>query len=53
MNKEIYTYSDIVRASNLENIYTGPVPSVLDSNDIEDAYALFVQNPINSSRLFM
>ena len=52
-NKTIYTYGDIVRASNIENIYTGPIPSILDRNNIEDSYRLFVENPINSSQLFM
>ena len=52
-NKTIYTYGDIVRASNIENIYTGPIPSILDRNNIEDGYKMFVENPINSSQLFI
>lgn len=52
-NKTIYTYGDIVRASNIENIYTGPIPSILDRNNIEDNYKMFVENPINSSQLFI
>ena len=52
-HETIYTYGDIVRASNIENIYTGPIPSILDRNNIEDGYRLFVENPINSSQVFI
>lgn len=53
MSETIYTYGDIVRASNIENIYTGPIPSIINRNDIENGYRLFVQDPKNASLQFI
>ena len=50
-NKPILSYSDIVRANNIENIYTAPVPSVLDKNAIMASYDNFVRYPTNLNRL--
>lgn len=53
MSEKIYTYGDIVRASNIENIYTAPIPSIINRNDIENGYRLFVQDPKNASLQFI
>ena len=49
MHEKIYTYSDYVRASNIENIYTAPVPSVLDQRDIINGYRKFATSSSNEN----
>lgn len=44
VHKKIYSYNDIIRASNLETIFTAPVPSILDQNNIQNGYNTFVRN---------
>tara|TARA_B100000902_G_scaffold307200_1_gene296050 strand:- start:4310 stop:5329 length:1020 start_codon:yes stop_codon:yes gene_type:complete len=51
--KPILTYSDIVRANNIENIYTAPVPSLLNQKNLISGYKQFVGNPININLPFL
>lgn len=47
IHKEIYSYSDIMRATILDNIYTSPVPSQVDANQIETTYNNTIANKYN------
>ena len=53
IHKEIYTYSDYVRASNIDNIYTAAVPSVIDKNGIINGYNKFIVNNSNDKLDFI
>ena len=44
VEKKIYSYSDIIRASNLDTIFTSPVPGLLDARNIENNYIEFLSN---------
>ena len=44
-NKPILSYSDIVRANNIDNIYTAPVPNILNKNEITQRFRRFVRRP--------
>ena len=52
-NKQILSYPDIVRASNIDNIYTNPVPNRNDYIDVINAYRTFVENPSNQDLPFI
>ena len=44
IHKQIYSYSDIVRASILDKVYTSPVPNQMKQKEIENAYYKEVEN---------
>ena len=46
-NKPILSYSDIVRANNIDNIYTAPVPNILNKNKITQRFRRFVRRPLS------
>lgn len=52
-NKQVLTYDDIVRANNIDNIYTNPVPDIRDRMDVIQAYRRFVRNPRNENLPFV
>jgi len=52
-NKQVLTYDDIVRANNIDNIYTSPVPDIRDRTDVIRAYSTFVRNPRNQNLPFV
>ena len=52
-NKQVLTYNDIVRANNIDNIYTSPVPDIRDRTDVIRAYSTFVRNPRNQNLPFV
>lgn len=52
-NKQVLTYDDIVRANNIDNIYTSPVPNIRDRMDVIRAYSTFVRNPRNQNLPFV
>ena len=45
--KKILSYDDIVRASNIKNIYTYPVPNQTTIDNIKNDYRTFILNPDN------
>ena len=53
IKKQVLTYDDIVRANNIDNIYTNPVPDIRDRMDVIQAYRTFVQNPRNQNLPFV
>ena len=52
-NKQILSYPDIVRASNIDNIYTNPVPNRNNNIDVINAYKTFIENPSNQDLPFL